>query len=266
MRKVVRIFESLSIICFIFILMNISLSVSAADNIDAVIQVPSNYSATISVICNNANNSVGYNSAGNQILHYGTGTNGEGLLYFTAKNYNKLNTDDKNTFMEKALSATTKASLPAKTKNAIYNFIASQDTPVSNAMKYLKSDANADFVEAKKWFDPWSGVVGTIIGVLCVCIMMFLGLSITLDIFYIVIPGMQLMLDKGEENKKPLLISREAYTSVKDAEKDTEYRNVLSTYLKRRVGLIIILAICLGYLVSGKIYDIVAYLIDSFIL
>jgi len=246
------------LICFLVCSCYFSVTVMADGiNIDAVLTVNKN-EASISNIVNVANNSVD-----KTILKYNAS---EGLLSFVAKDYNKLDTDSKNTFMESALTATTKSGLNAKSKNAIYNFIASQDTPVSNAMKYLKSDANADFVEAKKWFDPWSSTIGTIIGVLCVCIMMFLGLSITLDIFYIVIPGMQLMLDKGEENKKPVLISKEAYMSVKDAEKDTEYRNTLSLYLKRRVGLIFVLAICLAYLVSGKVYDIIAYIIDSFTL
>ena len=258
------------LICCTFMLMLCFFSISvSADNssvsVDAVLEVPTANSAVINSICGSANGSLGNKSSGILSFSISRGSD-SGLLKFKSTKYNKLEVDDKNTFMETSLSAVSKSGLPAKVKNSVYNFIASQDTPISNAMKYLQSDANADFVEAKKLFDPWSSVIGTILGVLCVLIFMFTGLSILFDVFYIVIPGIQLIFDRGEENKKPIFISKEAYCSVRDAEKETEYKNVLSMYLKRRVGLLIIMAICIGYLISGQIFGIIAYLIDAFTL
>lgn len=179
-------------------------------------------------------------------------------------NYSKLDSDVKKDFMEKALIATTKTSLNAKTKNKIYNFIASQDTPISSAMKYLQSDANADFLEAKKWIDPFTGVIGTFLGVLCVAIFLFTGLSVVFDLCYIALPGIQAILEGGDENRKPFGVSKEAFHSLRDAEKDGVYRSVVAIYLKRRVGLLILISVCVGYLISGKIYDVVAFFIDAF--
>lgn len=219
-------------------------------------------SPQIASVCTQANNSVGLRGR-NVILTYTT-VEGKGTLYFSNKNYSNLDSDEKEDFMETALQATTRTSLNAKTKNKVYNFIAGQDTPVTNAMKYLQSDASTDFLEAKKWFDPFSGVIGTILGVLCVAVFLFTGMSILFDVCYLVLPGVQAILERGEEDKKPFGVSKEAYYSLKDSERDDEYKNVVIMYLKRRMVLFIIMAICVGYLISGKLYDVIAYFIDAF--
>ena len=234
---------------------------SSAVSVDSSVSLEGN-NAEVANICTQANNSVDMIGS-NAILSYSI-SDGVGLLTFSNKNYSTLDSEDKETFMETALKATTKTGLNAKTKNKVYNFIANQDTPVSSAMKYLQNDANADFLEAKKWIDPFTGVVGTVLGVLCVAIFMFTGLSIVFDICYLVLPGVQAILERGEENKKPFGVSREAYASLRDSERDNEYRSVLVLYLKRRVGLLIIMSVCVGYLISGKIYDVVILFIDAF--
>lgn len=256
-----RIFILLSIISILFTTGITAYADSGSGvSVDATITVESN-SAEISNICSQANNSVGKTS--DKILSYTT-SGDSGLLKFSNKIYSSLDAEDKRTFMETALRATTKTGLSPKTKNKVYSFIANQDTPVTNAMKYLQSDASTDFVEAKKWFDPFSGVIGTILGVLCVAVFMFSGLSIVFDVFYLVLPGLQAILERGEDNKKPFGVSREAYSSLKDAEKDTEYHNVIGIYMKRRIGLLIVMAVCIGYLISGKIFDFITFIIDAF--
>lgn len=253
-----------TILLVIFTMFGVTFTVYAdsgdAVSVDSSITVEAN-NAEIANICNQANASVGNGT--DNILNYKS-SNGSALLSFSNVKYSSLDTEEKKIFMETALKATTKTGLNAKTKNKVYNFIASQDTPVSSAMKYLQSDANADFLEAKKWFDPFSGVIGTILGVLCVAVFMFTGMSIVFDICYLVLPGVQAVLERGEDDKKPFGVSREAYTALRDSEKDTEYHNVVGIYMKRRLGLLIIMSLCIGYLISGKIYDIVAFFIDAF--
>lgn len=252
-------FLLISIICvFTFIY---PVYADEAVSVDSSITLSTN-SAEVASICTQANNSVDAKGK-STILSYSV-SNYTTMLKFSNKNYSKLDSTEKRTFMETALSATTKTGLNAKTKNKVYNFIANQDVPVTNAMKYLQTDANADFVEAKKLFDPFSGVIGTILGVLCVAVFLFTGLSIVFDVFYLVLPGVQMMLERGEENKKPFGVSKEAYASLKDSEKDGEYHNVLSIYMKRRIWLILIMSICIGYLISGAIYDLVVFFIDAF--
>lgn len=255
--------KKVSIVCLllIIILSVVNISVFAAGDavdVDSSITIEKNL-AEVANICSQANSSV--NLKNNTILSYNAG---KGLLKFSNKKYSTLDIDEKNTFMQTALSATSKTGLNAKTKNKVYNFIAGQDTAVSNAMKYLQDNANADFLEAKKWFDPFSGFISTILGVLCVAIFLISGMSVLVDVFYLVLPGFQALLDKNDEGKRPIGVSREAYSALKDAEADNEYRNVLTIYLKRRIGLLLVMGLCLGYLISGKIYDFIAFIIDAF--
>ena len=186
------------------------------------------------------------------------------ILQFDSKKYNELSGDEKRKFMEKALTAVSECGAGPQAKNKVYNFIASQDSAVTNSMKYLQSDANADFVKAKKYFDPWSSIVGTIIGFLCIMIFMCSAFSVLFDMGYIVLPGVRLLLERGDETSKPFGVSREAYTAVQDGEKSTEYKNVLAIYLKRRIGLIFAMGICISYIISGKIYEVIIFFIDAF--
>lgn len=257
-----NIFRIIVLFILLMLLSGITCSAESSEPVDikASVTVPEG-SAEIANICIQANNSLG--SSYEEILSYRSSTDG-GLLTFDNTTYSSLDSIDRRTFMEAALKATTKTGLNARTKNKVYNFIASQDTAVTNAMKYLQVDANADFVEAKKFFDPWSGVVGYVLGVLSVSIFMFSGLSIAFDIGYIVLPGLRLVLNFGDDNKKPFCISKEAFTAVRDTESCEEYKNTLGVYMKRRVGLIIAMSICVGYLISGRLFDMVMYFIDAF--
>lgn len=226
-----------------------------ASDIDATLATVKNESQ-IANVCNVANASVGVN-----ILNY---DGSAGLLRFSSKVYRSMDLDDREEFMETALVAVTKTSLNAKVKNQVYNFISEQDTAVSAAMKYLQTNTGTDLVEAKKWFAPFESTIGTILGFLCILIFLFLGMSILFDIFYLVLPPFQAVIDREESGKKPFGVSREAYSAQRDAEKDDEYRNVLALYFKRRVGVIIAVAIAITYLVSGKIYDVIVFIIDAF--
>lgn len=239
-------------------------SASTFSPVDVMASVTLAPNGEILLICEEANDSL---STYQTILDCQVNpTTSDCTVTFDSKSYSQLESDEKRKFMEHALSAITKSSMSAKQKNKFYSFVANQDTAVTNALKYLQTDANADFVSAKKYFDPWSGVLGTILGVLSVAIFMFSSLSMVFDVSYLTIPGVQAILERGEDNVKPFGVSKEAYTSKQDAERDTEYKNVLAIYMKRRVGLIFAMSICVGYLISGKIYDIAIMFIDAFTL
>lgn len=253
----VKIFNRLILLLMVLLFAVNPMVVSAAE-IDATLQTSKN-SAYLSELCTESNASVG-----ETILTYDATS---GLLRFSNKTYADLESEDKEEFMETALSyvAGMPDTVSAKMQNSVYNFISQQDTAVTAAMKYLQVNAGADLVEAEKWFDPFNSVIGTILGVICVLIFLFLGLSILFDIFYIVIPPFQAMMDAGNDgNKKPWGVSREAWGSMRDAEKSDVYKNVLSLYFRRRAGILVIVAIAITYLVSGKIYDVVIWLVEAF--
>lgn len=210
----------------------------------------------ISRVCSQANNTCGL-----EILVY---TSSDGLLTFSNKLYSQLDMQEKRDFMQVALEATQETSLGAQQKNKLYNFIAEQDNPTSAAIKYLKSDASADFVEAKAWFRPFSGVIGTVMGVICLVVFLLLGISCLFDCAYLCLPTFQALLEHGEDHKRPFGVSREAWKAMKDVTADMKYRNIMSVYFSRRIPVVIVCCICLGYIVSGQIYDILVFFIDAF--
>lgn len=234
----------------------LSIQVFASSAVDSILVLPQDAQTVGASIAMSAG------KCGNVTILSYDGTNR--ALKFSNKNYYGLGADEKRKFMETLLTTITKSSLNDKSKNKMYNFISSQDTALTNSMKYLQTDANADFVEAKKWFAPFTGIIGTVLGVICILIFLFTGLSTTLDIFYLALPGFQAVVEKGDEHKKPRAISREAYSARMDAESDGTYKSAYAIYLKRRVWVLMLVMICVGYMISGQIYDLVVYIMDAF--
>ena len=235
-------------------------SVAFADDrgeVDSITFIGENQTAVVS-ICSKANN-----LAGSKILVY---EGKDGMLSFSNSKYALLPVDIRRDFMETALLTTKESGLGTQIKNKVYNFIAEQDTTTSAAVKYLRSDASADFATAASWFKPFGSVFGVVLGLLSLFIFMFIGLSIMVDIAYMALPGVRVMLEGGKSGK-PKWVSGEAYSSVKESEggmQNSDYKGYMGLYFKRRVPSVIIMSIALGYLISGQIYDIIVYIIDSF--
>lgn len=235
-----------------------SLVVSARDDVDSVVYISENAPELLS-ICTRANSTVG-----KEILTY---TGNDGLLSFSNKSYTELTIDEREAFMETALSLVKSSGLGSQAKNKAYNFIADQDSTTSASVKLLRTDASADFAEAAAMFKPFGSFAGVVLGLVSLFIFMFVGLSIAFDLSYLVLPGFKVILEKGNTTKRPRFVSREAFSSAIDSEDSIashDYKGCITLYLKRRVPALILMSICLGYLISGKIYDIIVFFIDSF--
>lgn len=138
----------------------------------------------------------------------------------------------------------------------------------SKFMGEILKNTKPDFVTANKIYQPFSGLVGTVMGLGAIIIMGLLGLLMVLDISYIVIPPVRLAVDdsrsRGNSSK---LFSYDAIYAVQVAEEgggteNGEKKQALGIYFKRRVLMLIILGICLLYLVQGEIYTLVGWLLD----
>lgn len=244
------------ILAQLYMVLFISITCYAKDEIDTVGQMPANQGA-ITAVASRANK-----LAGVTVISYDITT---GVITFSNKNYATLDTDQKKEFMEDTLSYIKSTNLGVTTKNKLYNFVASQDESVSSAVRYLKTDTSADFNEARKWFAPFSGPISTFLGFMCIMIFAFLSLSIVFDVSYLVIPLMQPLYERGEENKKPWGVSVEAWNTKKEVEQPgNESKQVMQLYMRKRIPVFILTALVLGWLVSGKIYDLVAWIMNSF--
>lgn len=139
----------------------------------------------------------------------------------------------------------------------------------------LMQNTNPDYSTANRIYEPFSGTVGTILGVVSIFIMALLGVTMALDIAYITIPAFQMALggdESGQNGKKGLsgIISPEAKNAAKAAEGgggqggSGEYKAAVGIYFKYRWKGLVLLAICLLYLVQGEIYSLVGWFIDLF--
>lgn len=139
----------------------------------------------------------------------------------------------------------------------------------SKFLSEILKNTKPDFVRANQIFRPFSGPIGTAIGVVTVLIMAFLGLVIAMDIAYMTIPPFRLfMADDDSEGRTPKskIISFDAIYAVKSVEEgdggNSKPRQVLWIYLGRKWLSIVILGICLLYLVQGRIYTFVGWVLD----
>lgn len=219
-------------------------------------------SGTVSVVEQADSNAVNAIGKGNNIV---TVDYSDCIVSFNSEEYEVLEYKDRTKYMETFLSHIKSSNLGAKEKNSVYNFIASQDTEVHQSIKYLTEDTSADLATARTWLAPFTGGLGTVIGVLVLVIFIFLGVGILWDIAYLALPPLQFFLERGEEHKKPFGVSAEAWKANREVALD--YKNTkseITEYLKKRVPVILICAICIGYLISGKVYEILTYVANAF--
>lgn len=149
----------------------------------------------------------------------------------------------------------------------------SKDGVGSKFLNEILKNTKPDFVTANAIYAPFSGLVGTIMGLIAVLLMAFLGIVIVSDIAYIALPPVRNLVadDDGDRSghkiAKSKLFSHDAIYAVQCAENDTDGgsgggKQALGIYLKRRIVMLIILGICLLYLVQGQIYTFVGWVLN----
>lgn len=180
--------------------------------------------------------------------------------------YNKLANSEQQKIMQRALDAIYESDVSRINRNKIYNELCALDTTTSSLVRQLSDDVHADFYTAYSYFKPFSGPIGTLLGILTIAIFTFLGLTIVIDIAYITIPFVQELLGRLSKGEKIKCVSLEAANAVKEAESKSgqEYINPLGVYLKSKTRQYVAIAICILYLVSGNLFSFLASFIDYF--
>ena len=180
--------------------------------------------------------------------------------------YQGLSQANKETVIAVALDCIYKSDVSKTNRVKLYNFIVDTDSSTASLVRQLSSDVNADFAGAYSSFRPFSGVIGWLLGIIALGMFMMLGLTAIVDIAYINLPGVQLILGDANSKDRPKFVSLEAWNAIKESESKagTEYKSPLGIYLKSKVGQYIAIFICLLYLASGKLYDLIANIMDYF--
>lgn len=201
-----------------------------------------------------------------------------------ANNLGLLTTGAKNEFMtdyynagQRIINSEKKNNYPhgitAEVGNNWLKLVQDTEGVGSQLITTLMSQTKPDFVTANRIYAPFSGTVGTIMGLIAVMLMGGLALTMVLDLAYIAVPAVQLMFDGGEGGQggggKKSLISKEARDAVQGAEGGNGGNGqggitklAVTIYLKNRILMLIVLGVCLLYLVSGNIFSLVGMLLD----
>lgn len=223
----------------------------ADDNVRATTYIAKN-DVNISAIVTEANRSL-KNSP--EIMAYDAK---EGSVSFDFTTYNKLDNKDKQTFMQAALSATSKSGLGGQRKSKLYSFISQQDGKVSAAVSNLTTDASANFYSAMALLKPFTGPFSTFLGVVAILIIVFVTTSLFIDLAFIAIPVFQVGdADKGITRRFISSAARQAVREEMDSNK-----SALWIWFKRRVFVMGGLAIALIYLINGSMYEIMGWFLQ----
>lgn len=189
-----------------------------------------------------------------------------GVVCFDNTAYENINASDRREYMTIALQSINKSSLGGRERNKLYNFVFRQDSTTAQAIKYLAEDTQTDFVSALKHLRPFSGGVSTFMGILTIIIFIFFAFSIIFDISYLALPMFQLLMEHGNPDKKPFGVSAEAWKVNREVAMDSSNnKGIISEFMKKRLPVVCVCAICLGYLISGKVYDILTFIADAFL-
>jgi len=217
-----------------------------------------------------------YKKTGGGTVTYGDLFTSDGLinenlfLQLTSKEQSNFVSDVANRSMAAAHSSTN-AGVTEETVEDWWKELQSIDGVGSKFMGTILENTKPDWVSANRIYKPFSGIVGTVLGLIAVVGMGFLGIVLVADIFYITIPPIRMFVAaEGDKDgtKIPVskIFSHDAMYAVQVSEDSKEGngspKQALGVYFTRRVPMLILLGICLMYLVQGQIYVLVSMVLD----
>lgn len=141
----------------------------------------------------------------------------------------------------------------------------------SKFMNEILKNTKPDFVTANAIYQPFSGLVGTILGLLSILICALLGIVMAADICYITLPPVRNFVAEDDNSNgkiaKSKIFSHDAIYAVQCAEDTSDGgsgggKQALGIYLKRRIFALILLGVCLIYLLNGALYVFVGWILS----
>lgn len=198
-----------------------------------------------------------------EYLSHSTTSTGGVIISVNTFGYDNLSTTEKQQVMSFTLASISDSSLISVDKTRLYNFVAGTDSAVSAVVRQLSADSKTDFYTAYSKLKPFAGGLGTLLAL--VAIGLFLGLisSILVDLSYLAIPLMNLIISSGS-SEKPKIVTVEAYKSYLEGSDANSKKDILFLYLGKKWKQLVVICICILYLISGKLWGVVADIIDLF--
>ena len=188
-------------------------------------------------------------------------------VYFNSSDYNRLSTNEKIAVMEIVVDKLERSNISTIYRTKMYNFISKNDETTANHVRQLSKEMKADYTRAYLFLRPFSSAFGVVLGVATILIFASLTFSIVIDLSFLTIPILQCFILGSDTETKPKFISIEAWNALKlceSASKSNEHKSLVGVYFSKNTKELIAISICLLYLVSGKIFDLVASLMNMF--
>lgn len=141
--------------------------------------------------------------------------------------------------------------LSARDRARLYKFVEDQDKNISSVLQAVNTDVTADINEARSILKFFTNPLGTALGVLTILICATVGISMAMDVFAMMTPTLMYhFMKKGD--KRPMLISPEAWYSYKDGISKGSHSNYMLTYLARSIPKLVVTGACLAYIMVGN--------------
>lgn len=204
-----------------------------------------------------------------------------GMYDLEKSEYEKLNSKGRNALASDIVDATNdavdngdKTGVTDETASSWLKHLQQNPGFGSKILQETLKNTGPDFVTANQIYQPFSGLISTLLGLGAIVIFAVLGIVIVADIAYITIPPFR-MITGGDDGGggggmhggggKSKIVSTQAVNAVQAEENsggDGKQKSALGTYFKTRTISLIILGLCLVYLIQGQLYVLIGWILD----
>lgn len=137
----------------------------------------------------------------------------------------------------------------------------------------LMQGTKPDFISAMQIYAPFQSPISTVLGVFSLILFSALTISTLIDLFFIGIPPVNMFL-MGDGKDKPGIVSAAAYNAYLTESGGagggggqggkSSFKSAAGIYFKHRVIMLILMFVCILYLVSGEVWNLLADAISLF--
>lgn len=191
-------------------------------------------------------------------------------IYFNNDKFDMLSAEQQNVILENFKNAVVSSSISAEGKQLLYSELTQYtDFDTSITQEIVTDIVQPDIFRGYEFLKPFSSTLSTIMGIVCIIIVISLVCSTILDLMFICFPSMRDRMEENAKNRKngakrPWYISYDALSACTEAETSKQYKNALGIYFKHRALSYIVLALCFTYLIGGMFIDLIYWLLDTF--
>lgn len=188
-----------------------------------------------------------------------SGGEGKTGYYFNREFYMSLPSASKRKVMNEFVESLKNQPMNTADVQVVYNALRDVgDTYVTAEISELLNSSQSNMVGAVSFLKPLTGPIGLILGVLTLLIMIGLVGTTVIDLCCIGIPFLSIKSD----GQKPKLMTNDAFKAVKEATDGNG--NAYWLYFKRRSVTYVVLLICIIFLLTGKLGNVFAKIVELF--